>query len=281
MKVLAIISRIIPDKIYLQMMFYRHFRKFINFRNPKTISEKIQWLKLYDRKPIYTTMVDKYEAKKYVANIIGKQYIIPTLGVWDRVSEIEWEKLPDKFVLKCTHDSGSIVICKDKETFNKSAAVKILKKGLSRNGYWYGREWPYKNVKRKIIAEKYMVDESGIELKDYKIFCFNGVPRYIQVDYGRFTNHERNLYSTDWSYMGFSSLYPTNKNHIIQKPVCLEEMLEIAKELSIGTPFMRVDLYVIQNEIYFGEITLFHGSGFEQFSPIEWDKKLGDLLTLP
>lgn len=252
----------------------------LNLNEPKTFNEKMQWLKLNDRNDKYVMMVDKYLVKDYVAQKIGDEYIIPTIGIWDEPSQIDFEYLPKQFVLKCNHNSGTVYICKDKNKLNKKEVLKILKSGMRKNYYLTGREWPYRNVKRKIIAEKFLVDESGTELKDYKIFCFNGKPLYVQVDFGRFTKHERNIYSTEWRYMGFSSMYPTNADKVIARPVCLEKMLEIASVLSKDIPFLRVDLYVIGDKIYFGEITFYHGSGYERFVPEEWDRKLGDLIDI-
>lgn len=271
----------LSDREFLERCFPACLGYNLNLESPQTFNEKIQWLKLYDRKDEYSLFVDKCEAKKIVEKKIGSKYIIPTIGVWDDPDDIDFDAMPSQFVLKCNHNSGvGMCICKDKNLINKRKVKANLRKGLRQDYYITAREWPYKNVKRKVLAEQYMVDESGLELKDYKIFCFNGEPKYIQVDFGRFTKHERNLYDVAWKYMGFASLYPTNENHEIPKPICLGEMLEIARTLSKGTPFMRVDLYVIGKDIYFGEMTLHHGSGFEPFSPFEWDKKLGDLINL-
>ena len=271
-----------PDRQFLELCFPAWLGYPLNLDNPKTFNEKMQWLKIYARDDYYTRLVDKYEAKRIVADKVGSKYIIPNIGVWEKPEDIDFDLLPQQFVLKCTHNSGiGMCICRDKSQLDIKKVKADLDKGLHQDYYITAREWPYKNVPRKIIAEQFMVDESGTELKDYKIFCFNGKPMYIQVDFGRFTKHERNLYSTEWDYMGFASLYPTNKEHIIPKPVCLEEMLYIASILSKGIPYMRVDLYVIGKDIFFGEMTLFHGSGFEPFTPAEWDRKLGDILILP
>ena len=268
------------DKIYIERCFERRVGYTPDLEFPRTFNEKMQWLKLNDRKKWYTQLVDKCAVKQYVGNLIGEQYIIPTIGIWDEPSQIDFEYLPKQFVLKCNHNSGTVYICKDKNKLNKKEVLKTLKSGMRKNYYLTGREWPYRNVKRKIIAEKFLVDESGTELKDYKIFCFNGKPLYVQVDFGRFTKHERNIYSTEWRYMGFSSMYPTNADRVIARPVCLEKMLEIASVLSKDIPFLRVDLYVIGDKIYFGEITFYHGSGYERFVPEEWDRKLGDLIDI-
>ena len=186
LRILVRVAPIIPDRLYLKWLFRLKMGKKLDLDNPRTFSEKLQWLKLYNRKPEYTQMVDKYEAKRYVAGIIGEEYIIPTLGVWDRVEDINFDQLPNQFVLKCTHDSGGIVICSDKSKLDINAAKKKLKRSLTRDFYAQNREWPYKNVKRRIIGEEYMVDESGYELKDYKWFCYNGEPKalFIATDRG-------------------------------------------------------------------------------------------------
>ena len=271
----------LKDEMYLQLQYQKILGKKMNLKQPKTFNEKLQWLKLYDRNSEYTKMVDKYEVKKYVANIIGEEYIIPTLGIYDSVEKIDFEKLPNKFVIKCTHDSGSTIICKDKNVFDVEKAKKEINRALKVNYYYFGREWPYKNVKPRIIIEKYMVDESETELKDYKIFNFNGVSKIIQVDFGRFKEHKRNLYDTNWNYIKELSIqYPTDPNTIIKKPENLEKMIELAQRLSQGIPHLRTDFYSINEKIYFGELTFYHGSGFEKFNTETWNKKLGDWIDL-
>lgn len=274
-------SSIIPDKLYIRIMYKVVVGQWPDLKNPKTFNEKLQWLKLYDRNPLYTIMVDKVEVKKYVAEKIGDEYIIPTLGVWDNPEDIDFDKLPNQFVLKCNHNSGlGMCICKDKSRLNIEKTIKGLKMGLRQNYFKYWREWPYKNVKRKIIAEKFMVDESGVELKDYKIFCFDGKPKIIEVDYGRFVNHMRNVYDTDWNFIAMQIEFPNDPNHIVARPEKLNEMLSLAKKLSEGIPHVRADFYSINDKIYFGELTFFHGSGMEKFSPEEWNEKLGRLIPL-
>ncbi len=228
-----------------------------------------------------TKMVDKYEVKHYVADKIGEEYIIPTLGVWDSFEDIDFEKLPNQFVLKTTHDSGGVIIVRDKSKLDRKEAREKLIRSIKHDFYQTSKEWPYKHVVRRIIAEKYMVDESGYELKDYKIFCFNGLPKLIQVDFGRFSEHKRNIYSTDWEYLGFSSLYPTDPNIKIRRPKKLDSMLNIAKKLSKGMPHVRIDLYLIYDQIYFGELTFYHESGFGKFKPEKWDTILGEWIKLP
>jgi len=273
-------AKFYPDKFYVKAQYWLKTGKKLNLKNPQTFSEKLQWLKLYDKKPEYTIMADKITAKKYVANIIGDEYIIPTLGVWNRFEDINFDELPDQFVLKTNHDSGGIIICKNKNNLNIDFARNKLEKHLRRNVYAVSREYPYKNIKPQIFAEKYMVDESGTELKDYKFFCFNGQVKYIQVDFNRFTNHQRNIYDTHWRFQDFMIKYPNNKNYMIKKPVNLDKMISIAETLSKGLPHLRVDLYSIDNNIYFGELSFCHGSGMERFTPNEWDHKFGSLLKI-
>ncbi len=269
------------DESYLKLLYWAKVEKKLNLDNPQTFNEKMQWMKLQDRNPERTNLVDKYEAKKYVAEKIGAQYIIPTYGVWDSFDEIDFDSLPSQFVLKCTHDCGGIVICLDKKNFDFKAARKKLNRHLKRNYYWEGREWPYKNVKPRIIAEKYMEDESGYELKDYKLHYFDGKPRIVEVDYNRFSNHMRNFYTPDWEYTGATTRYPTDPSHQIKRPEKLEEMLELGRKLSADFPYLRVDLYSIEDKIYFGELTFYHGSGFEKFSPESYDMEVGSWLKLP
>ncbi len=279
--VLKLAPMIKDDELYLKLRYYFRFHRLLNLDNPQTFNEKLQWLKLHDRKPEYSQMVDKYEAKKYVAGIIGEEYIIPTLGIWERAEDIDFDSLPAQFVLKCTHDSGGIIICKDKSKLDLQAAKAKLAKYLKRQYFTQNREWAYKNVKPRIIAEQYMEDESGSDLMDYKIFCFDGKAKIIQVDYDRFTNHTRNLYSTNWEYIEATICYPTNPEHQIPKPEKLDEMLALAEKLSKGIPHLRIDFYYINNKIYFGELTFYHGSGMERFVPEEFGKTMGEYLKLP
>lgn len=269
------------DQAYLKMRYKIDTGETLNLENPTKFNEKLQWLKLHDHNPQYTKMVDKFEVKEYMKELIGEDFIIPTLGVWDSFDEIDFNMLPNQFVLKSTHDSGGVVICKDKANLDIENARKVINKSLKRNYFYSGREWPYKNVKPRIIAEKYMVDESGYELKDYKIFLFSGKAKYIQVDFDRFTDHHRNFYSTDWEYVPFTTLYPTNPDRKIERPQCLSQLLHISEKIakSLDDPkFLRVDLYVINNSVYFGEVTFYHGSGYEKFYPEAWNEKLGSLI---
>ena len=272
--------KLLPDYIFLQIKYRYKFNKKLDLKKPQTFNEKLQWLKLYDRNPEYTKMVDKYEAKKYVANIIGEEYIIPTLGVYDKFEDINFATLPNQFVIKCTHDSGGLVICKDKTSFNIKEARKKINISLRNTYYNYGREWPYKNVKPRIIIEKYMVDESKKELKDYKFFCFNGEPKLLFVAKDRPFATKFNYYDMNFKKLPFKQHYE-NFNDYIEKPKGFEKMIELSKKLSKDIPHVRVDFYDINGKVYFGELTFYHFSGFEKFEPEEWDKILGDMLELP
>ncbi len=275
------IAKLFPDKVYLRLKYCLEMGKKLNLKNPETFNEKLQWLKLYNRKPEYTMMADKVEVRKYIAEKLGEEYLIPCLGVWDNPEDIDFESLPNQFVLKCNHNSGTgMIICKDKSKLDIKKAKKELKKGLKENYYLLNREWPYKNIKPRIIAEKYMVDESGTELKDYKFFCFDGKVELIQVDYGRFKEHKRNLYTLDWEFVNAQIQFPNDENYIINKPVQLKKMCDIASELSNGIPHVRIDLYSIESKIYFGELTFYHGSGVERFYPKELEYKLGEMINL-
>lgn len=273
---------IISDRNFLKMKWWLTMGYPLDLENPQTFNEKLQWLKLYDRKPEYTQMVDKIEAKKYVANIIGEKYIIPTLAVYDSVEDINFDALPDQYVLKCSHDSGGIVICSDKSKLKKKAAIKKLRKGLGTNFFYQNREWPYKNVKPRIIAEKYVTDESG-GLRDYKFFCFNGVPHFMFIASDRFNKKEEtkfDFFDMDFQHLPFTNGHP-NSNKPISKPQGFDKMKQLAAKLSVGIPQVRIDFYNIGEHIYFGEMTFFHWSGFVKFHPSEWDKRFGELIELP
>lgn len=281
--VLVSLGQMLPDRQFI-MLKWRLSRGYkLNLDNPKTFNEKLQWLKLNYRKPEYTVMVDKFQAKQYVSNIIGEEYIIPTLGVWDRFNDIDFDKLPNQFVLKCTHDSGGLVICKDKSKLDLSAARKKINRSLKRDYYLAGREWPYKDVPRKIIAEKYMEDESGRDLRDYKFYCFNGEPKYCQVISDRRSNETVDFFDMDWNHQEFTGLGVPHKpfsNMPVPIPVNFEKMKGFARELSKGISFLRVDLYEVNKKIYFGELTFFPDSGFGTFSPDNWNYVLGDMIDL-
>lgn len=275
----------LPDSIYLKLLYRAYIGRRLNLKNPKTFTEKLQWLKLYDRKPIYTKMVDKYEVKKYVANVIGEEYIIPTIGLYESVDEIPWSSLPNQFVLKTTHGGGGsgVIICKNKEVLNEDEVKKKLTKSLKFDIYSNFKEWPYKNVPRNIIAEKLLEDpENPSDLKDYKFFCFNGEVRFLKVDFNRFINHHANYYDKDWNLLEFGEkTYLPDASVVIAKPETLNQMIILAEKLTDNITFARVDFYSIGKRIYFGEITFYPASGLGKFEPDYWDYKLGDLIKLP
>lgn len=275
------IQKNIPDDIYLKKIFKKKLGTDLDLDNPTTFNEKLQWLKLYERKDIYTEMVDKYEVKKIIEKKIGKEYVIPILGVWDKFKDIDFEKLPDKFVLKCTHDSGGLLICKDKRKMNYRKAQIKFDMIMKRNFYYRGREWPYKNVKPRIIAEKYLEDDKLKELRDYKFFCFNGVPKIMKVDFDRFINHRANYYDLNGNLLEFGEAdYLPDYNKKINMPKNMEKMIKFAKILSNDTKFLRVDFYEINGKMYFGELTFFPASGFGKLTDKQWDKKLGSWINL-
>lgn len=270
------------DKAYLEKAFKIRMGTPLNLDNPKTFNEKIQWLKLYDRNPKYTRMVDKYEVKKYVADLIGDQYIVPTYGVYDKYDEIDFDALPERFVLKCTHDSGSVFIVKNKAETDFNLVKRRINKCLKRNYYLHGREWPYKNVNRKILAEEFLEDEASQEPKDYKMMVFNGEVKCSFVCSERFSSDglKVTFYDREWNVMPFERHYPKSTVPI-KKPENYDTMVQLAENLAANFPFVRIDFYEVSGQIYFGEITLYPGSGWEEFRPEEWDKKLGEWIDLP
>lgn len=271
------------DEKFLKCKFERRLHYKLDLKNPKTFNEKIQWLKLYDRNPEYTKMVDKYEVKKIIEEKIGKKYIIPTIGVYDKFDDIDFENLPNKFVIKCTHDSGSVVICKNKKSFNIDQAREKIERALNRNFFYPGREWVYKNVTPRIIVEKYLEEENGEEIKDYKFFCFNGTPKimYISEDSMDVTQAKISFFDMDFKLLPIrrSDHLPLKK--IPDKPVKFDKMVELAKKLSSNIPHVRIDFYNIGNNIYFSEFTFYTCAGYIPFDNEIWDKNMGDLLNLP
>lgn len=276
----------LSDSIYLKLMFRFKMGYRLNLRHPKTFSEKIQWLKLYNRNSDYTQMVDKYAVKEYVAKIIGEEYVIPTLGVWDKPEDIEWEKLPNQFVLKTTHGGGStgVVICRDKSAFDKQNAIDKLNASLEMDIYKLFKEWPYKNVPKRIIAERYVLPATDKkDLSDYKWYCFNGVPKYCQVIQDRTSEETIDFFDTDWRHQEFVGLNPIADQAVVA-PICpshLETQVQLASLLSKCFPFSRIDLYEAENKVYFGEITFFPMSGFGSFRPNQYNEILGQMISLP
>lgn len=271
----------LPDKLYLKLAYCRANGHTLKLDPPRIYSEKLQWIKLYDRNPLYTTMVDKYKCKEYIANKIGSEYVVPLLGVWDSPEEIAWDKLPNKFVLKANHDSGHVIICKDKAKLDKDVACTTLRKSLN-NDFWLGgREWPYKNIERKIIAEEYLEDYTG-GLIDYKVMCFNGEPKLIQVHIGRYTEtHTQDFYDINWNKTNIKQgLYGDMSDVYMEKPSCFDEMIEQSRILSSNIPHIRVDWYIVNNHLYLGELTFFDSSGFDYFTSNHDEELLGSWIDL-
>ena len=272
----------IPDDIYLKKMFKIKLGYDLDLIEPKTYNEKLQWLKLYDRNPNYSMLVDKYEVKKYVSSVIGSEYIIPTIGVWKRFEDICFAELPDQFVLKCTHDSHGMVICTDKKALDIRDTKKNLEKAMHRNYFWYGREWPYKNVEPRIIAEKYMEDTKTHELRDYKFFCFGGIVKAMFVASDRQKANEEtkfDFYDTSFKHLDLINGHP-NARIAPDKPENFDKMICLAEKLSEGIPHVRVDFYEVDGRVFFGEMTFFHWSGFTPFKPFEWDVQFGEWINL-
>jgi len=268
------------DKLYLKILFRYRIGKTLNLKNPKTYNEKIQWLKLYDRDPLYTKLVDKYEVRKFVAKTIGEEYLIPLLGVWDRFEDIDFNQLPNQFVLKCTHDSGGIVICKDKSIFDINKARKKINRSLKRNYYRNTREWAYKNVKPRIIAEKYLVDESGEEVKDYKFMCYHGQPKTLDIISNREIEPKSDMFDMNFNWIPVKLDYE-HSGKVFQKPIGFEKMIELSKKLSKNLTHVRCDFYHINGKVYFGEMTFYQCSGLEKFRNYEHDVMFGSWIHLP
>ncbi len=301
------VSRLIPDGFFLKIKFWINYDKKLDLKNPHTYNEKIQWLKINDRKIYYSNLVDKYEVKKYVSSLIGEKYIIPTIGVYENWDEINFNLLPNQFVIKCTHDSGGMIVCRNKDSLNLKEAKKKINKSMKRNYYWLSREWPYKNVKPRIIVEKYLdfhnnytsnveFDSNYISteqlqrengLLDYKFMCFNGKVEYLFLDIGvigkgigHSEDYYRNVYDSNFNIQPFLETrknYPTR----IEKPKNFEKMVEIAEKLSKNFKHIRVDLYNVDGKIYFGELTFYHGGGLtNKFIPESYNDVFGDLIQL-
>lgn len=276
----------ISDRRYLEIWYKIKTGQKLYLDNPRTYNEKLQWLKLYNHQPVYTIMVDKYAVKKYVSDIVGDKYVVPLLGVWDSPGDIDFVSLPKQFVLKVTHGGGSygVIVCKDKDKLNLKDTIRKLKSAMKVDGYVKNKEWPYKNVPRRILAEEYMEDVETKELRDYKFFCFNGEPKLLFVATGRGTQKEPNF---DWFDMSYNHIqlkteHPVSDiNHLPKKPHSFEEMKEVAAKLSVGMPHVRIDLYEVNGKVYFGEYTFFHWSGINHFEPEEWNERMGQWIELP
>lgn len=293
----SVVARLLyclPDELYLKIRFRLGVGYWPNFKNPKSFTEKINWLKLHDRKPAYTMMVDKYAVKGYVAQKIGAEFVIPTIAVWDSPEEIDFDRLPEQFVLKTTHGGGSggVVVCRDKCLLDKEKTVSILRESMDSDIYKNFREWPYKKVRKRIIAEAFVAPKTELQnaqydLTDYKFFCFNGKPKYCQVIRARHSKETIDFYDMSWQHQDFVGLLPRhgdcsiigNGEVPVDRPERLDDMISICKKLASGIPFVRVDLYVVDDRVYFGELTFYPASGIGVFQPQNWDIELGKLIN--
>jgi hypothetical protein len=254
----------------------------LNFQNPIGFNQKIQWLKIHDRNPVYTTLADKYLVKQHVGETIGKEYVVPLYGVFDSVDHIDYSLLPNRFVLKTTHSSSAVIICKDKSKLNFKRTNKQLRKWLKEEYFWYAREWAYKNIKPRIICEELLIDEAGRELKDYKFFCFNGKVKCFKIDFGRFIEHRANYFDVQGRLLPFGEvLCPPKFDMQLEMPYNLNKMIELSEKLSSEYPFVRVDFYNVNGDIYFGEMTFYPAGGLGKFQPDNYDELLGKWLQLP
>lgn len=282
--VLRRIMGLLPDEMFIRLNYLRRMKQWPDLKNPTTYNEKLQWLKLHDRQPLYTQLVDKYEVRRFVEERIGGEYLVPLAGgPWNSFDEIDFDALPERFVLKCTHDSGGLVICRDKRALDREKARRRISQSLQQNFYYHNREWPYKDVQPRIIAEAYMEDASTNELRDYKFFCFDGEPRMLFVASDRQTAGEEtkfDFFDMDYNHLDLRNGHP-NAAVPPEKPAQFGLMRELAQKLSRGIPHVRVDLYEVNGRVYFGEMTFYHWSGMVPFDPPEWDRKLGSWIGLP
>lgn len=282
LKIVSILDRLgafnrLSDRLYLKLIFRAKMGRKLNINTPVTYNEKIQWLKLHDRKPVYTRYVDKYAVRSYIKEMIGEEYLIPLLGVYHHTKEIPWDTLPDKFVLKCTHGSGFNIICENKGTFDKQDAIRKLNKWMKKNWYWTGREWPYKNVKPRIICETFLsVDDHPPD--DLKVMCFNGKAKLIRVHMNKYSNHKVSFYDTEWKKTNVEVSPTSDKPYA--KPAQLDTMIQLSEKLAADMKLVRIDWYIVHNTLYFGEITLYDGSGFKPFDDYRNDLLLGSWINL-
>lgn len=274
----------LPDKLYLRLFYFATTRKAIHFKNPKGYNEKLQWLKVNDRHWEYSRLVDKLALRDHIKEQLGADYLFPLLGYWKSFDEIDFEKLPNQFVLKCNHDSGSTKVITDKASLTEEdikALRKHFTKRVKKDFFFAGREYPYKGLERYIMAEAFMVDEKapGQSIEDYKFFCFNGEPKIMFVATDRSTDCKFDFFDMEFNHLDIYNIHP-NTDKIIQKPEKFEQMKEIAAKLSQGMRQVRIDLYELNGKIYFGEYTFFHGGGFQLFYPEEWENRLGDWIDI-
>lgn len=269
------------DERYLKVMFHHRLGYWPDLKSPKTFNEKLQWLKLHDHNPKYSLYADKYAVREHIRETIGEEYLIPLLGVYRSASEIDFNALPEQFVLKCNHGASYNIICTDKSKLDFDDARKKLDRWLSMDFYQEKKEYHYRNIEKRIVCEQYMKDDRTDELNDYKLFCIGGKVRMIQVDFDRRTNHRRNLYDTDWNLLDVQISFPRAPELHKEPPAALREMIAIAERLSVEFPQVRIDLYCINGKVYFGEMTFFSGAGFSKYDPASFERRLGDLLELP
>ena len=267
-----------PDKLYLSLYYRLTFHRQLHWRNPQTFNEKLSWLKIYNRRPEYTQMADKYAVKQHVANLVGGGYIVDNLLVTDSWDEIDFSVLPERFVIKCTHDSGGAFVCRDKNTFDFEGTRQIIERNFKRNYFFPCREWPYKNIQPRIIIDRYLDDHTGNELRDYKWWCFNGVPTYMYCTIKGKDVYE-NFYDMDFKPVAIDHGFPRHQPEF-ERPANFELMKELATKLSQGIPFVRVDFFDVEGKVYFGEFTFYDWAGLRPFGG-DWDKKLGALIKLP
>ncbi len=279
------LSPLFGDEQYLKLIFKYHMGHKLDLQHPKTFSEKLQWLKLYDRNPLYTKLVDKHEVKAYVTERVGAEYVIPEIGLWNSAEEIGWSKLPQRFVLKTTHGGGNsgVIVCKDKDKLDKELTIEKLNKSMKQDLYKDSREWPYKNIPKRILAEEYMEDAATQELRDYKFFCFDGEVKFLFVGSERQKPGEDvkfDFFDKDYNHLVLRQGHPNSKV-LPERPSCFEEMKEVAGQLSKGIPHVRVDLYEANGHVYFGEMTFYHFGGIVPFEPAKWDEEFGEMIKLP
>ena len=273
-------ARILPTTAYVRRTYREKTGQTLNLRNPISFNEKIQWLKLHYRNPILTRMADKYEAKEVVRERLGNDWSVPTAAIYDSPDQIRLEGLPEALALKATHGSGWNIISRDKSELDERQVQSYFRFWLSKSYYMYSKEWAYKNVRPRVVCEPLLVDRAGELPLDYKVFCFAGEPRFVQVDFDRFTNHTRAFYDCEWRKQTFSVGYPLSEK-TVSRPQELEQMLDLARSLSREIPFLRVDQYLVSGEVFIGELTVYPGNGMEKFTDERWNKELGDLLELP
>lgn len=269
----------LSDKLYAKVRYQLEMDRPLNLANPERFTEKIQYIKLYERTNLRQQVADRTQVREYVARKAGEEYLIPLLGVFDELTPENWENLPSQFVLKANHGCGMLEIVKDKDRADYQTVRKKSERWKSTNYYRIGREWVYKDIPRTIVAEKLILDSSGSIPSDYKFFCFDGQVEVIQVDIGRFNDQKRNLYDRNFNRLQAKLLYP-NFEGSPDKPARLDEAIDVAEKLSAGFNFIRVDLYVLENHVYFGELTNYPGNGFIPFEPDEMEYKMGSLLKL-